>query len=140
MCYCRNTSVSLGEIFEEITVHWSWKIFETIEGEVRFPLSARTGNILQFRRNWILPLTSCSVTVNFWNSCVFSAEGNDAHSRGTCYYAPNNFVICVWTGRKYKGNGVEKWKKCFENFRHVNLVESFISFFRANIKVWVERN
>lgn len=88
--------------------------------------SAKNGNILQFRRNWILPLTSCSVTVNFWNSCVFSVEGNVStpiHVGRVITPLITSLFACE-RGRNTKGT---EWKseknlwRTLENFRSQKL-------------------
>lgn len=96
--------------------------------------SGKNRNILQFRRNWILPLTRCSVTVNFWNSCVFSAKGNVStpiHVGRVITSLITSLFACE-RGGNTKGT---EWKS------EKNLSRTFGSyFFRANIKVWIERN
>lgn len=81
--------------FEEITQ--SSKRTDTWDDREKsaFP-ERRDGNILQFRQNWILSLTSCSVTVNFWDSCVFCSKRRRRPLMGrviTPTQLFNNFVI-----------------------------------------------
>lgn len=81
--------------FEEITQ--SSKRTDTWDDREKSAFPERhDGNILQFRQNWILSLTSCSVTVNFWDSCVFCSKRWRRPLMGrviTPTRLSNNFVI-----------------------------------------------